>query len=460
MEPQDFSLSLQLSDSSTQNDSKQPSSLFEETSPAIQSAEDSLGEPLISLASRPLHMTNLLSMQYEQNMSLIKKIAFPSMEPFMKIDQISASLAQISIPPPYIFDELTKASDSLAKNLLAPSLAAVSLSANRYMESHVKVFQSQFDAISQTARSAMMWNINLRRFDDPQLMLPTLMLPTFTGMESILSMNTFLPDMSWITSLTDQLNTILRGILDEPLTDLRLFKKNLKQRIIAAFRMVGLCFAPSMSEDLMYKVLDYIESSGKKSTVTLIIWNYYARHNHRHLQQAIEKWQDNPEFARRWHDYLYPAFEAHMAGRYGLSISALLPMVEGISSHIVKENNLKPPFKPRKGTLGLGSTRSVIERALAKAGDVENLEHDAVDLSHWVRVKSALAFAKDDFCVELDFEKDYDFIHQRSRKLTRHGLLHGIQTGASTAFNSLRLFLLLDTMFYLLQHYAEHGGHM
>ena len=143
-----------------------------------------------------------------------------------------------------------------------------------------------------------------------------------------------------------------------------------------------------------------------------------------------------------------------------MSIKALAPLIEGISSHVVKKNMLLPSKKPRRGLLGLGSTEDVIIRTLKIAGDEANLENDTTDIAHWVRVKSALAYVEEIFCKPLDFESDYDRIHLSNRRLNRHGLLHGVQINAFMAQNSLRLFLLLDTMHGLLQGYIANGGIM
>lgn len=208
----------------------------------------------------------------------------------------------------------------------------------------------------------------------------------------------------------------------------------------------------------MYRIVDLLETSGRRSSITLLIWNYYARNNHALLRQAVERWRDNPEYERRWSSILLPAFQAHARGDYGLSISALAPLVEGISSHVVEKNVLLPLQRPRRGQLGLGSTKSVILRTLSTAGNEVNEDSETTDLTHWVRLKAALAYVEDIFCEELEFERDYDYLHSQDCEMHRHGLLHGIQTNAMTAFNSLRLFLLLDTMHYLLHTYLMKGG--
>lgn len=290
------------------------------------------------------------------------------------------------------------------------------------------------------------------------LLLPELSFPALHVVNPFLSMPSFLPDMSWLTNLTDQMNSILMSLPTWSSFDLKRLKESIKQHLIAVFKAIEFCFAPSMSEELMYQIADTYERSGKRSSITLLIWNYYARHKHVKLQHMVEGWQDNPQYARRWQDILRPALDAHRRGEYGLSISALAPLVEGISSHVVKKNTLLPAQKPRRGQLGLGSTESVILRTISTAGDEVNLESDTTDVAHWLRVKSVIRYVEDVFCEHLEFENDYDYIHLRDHRPHRHGLLHGYQISAMTALNSLRLFLLLDSMHGLLQNYIARGG--
>jgi hypothetical protein len=289
---------------------------------------------------------------------------------------------------------------------------------------------------------------------------PEQMFQTLKAVNQFSLIHALPPDLGWLTNVTNHMNALVAAFPGWPPLDLRRLKERIKHRLIAAFKSLGFCFAPSMSEDLMYRVADLLESGSRRSSITLLIWNYYARNKHARLRQAVERWQDNPEYARRWSSILFPAFQAHTRGEYGLSINALAPLVEGIASHIVEKNVLRPAQKPRRGQLGLGSTKSVILRALRAAGDEVNLESDTTDLTHWVRVKSVLAYIEDVFCEDIEFERDYDYLHQDDREMHRHGLLHGIQTNAMRALNSLRLFLLLDTMHDLLRTYQMRGGIM
>lgn len=265
-----------------------------------------------------------------------------------------------------------------------------------------------------------------------------------------------LPDTKWITVLTNQINdcfATIPGLLPE---SFRQFTENLKQRLLRAFRRAGLCLAPSMSEDLMYQILDQVET-GSLRGVTLLVWNYYARKGHAKLQQTVGRWQTNSEYAKRW-SHILAALDSHIRGIYVASMRTLAPEIEGIAMQVVKQNSLKETSGSKKGKLNLGATRSTILRALQKVGDEALITSSSMDITLWVRLESILAFIKEDFCNTLDFEADYDRIRKGKYRLNRHSLLHGIQVEGFSALNSLRLFIILDTIHDLLQIYSAHGG--
>ncbi len=439
---------------------------------------------------RPIDVANNLLAQSQRNFALMEKPLSLAIQSMANTSSLAAAMVPHISP---ISANIFRLTEFAPEPLLAPlhdisrAFVPAMLSTNLHIERqlqplfhsihdamiddfHAKVARSSSAVASvlvETVRSCFTVDIEhvtqsfrsvLPRWED--FPPPALLFPELSAVNQILSMTSFLPDISWVTDLTDHINTILMALPDWASLNIKGWKERIKQRLMAAFRLARLCFAPSMSEDLMYQIADLIEASGKRSSITLLVWNYYARNNHARLQQAVDRWQDNPEYARRWRQIVLPAFQAHTRGDYGLSISALVPLVEGISGHIVKKNMLLPTKKPKKGLLGLGSTESVILRTLKIAGDEDNLESDTTDLTHWVRVKSVLGYIEDVFCKPLEFEVDYDLIHLGNRQLHRHGLSHGIQINAMTALNSLRLFLLLDTMHSLLQTYIARGGIM
>ena len=405
------------------------------------------------------------------------------------LKNMAAVLPRVTPPPAYLMQDVGRlAAMNVVPEYIVQTSRAATLAMSHYKAQQVQaMFQplrTVLDDVSETVAfastaapllSAHLESLRLSIVDDLEraargarnlvsgweiLPPPAHMFPVLHVVNQFPPLHTFLPDLGWLSTVAEHMNALLAALPDWPPLDLERLKERMKQRLVAVFRRLGLCFAPSMSEDLMYRIADLLEMGARRSSITLVVWNYYARNNHARLWQAVERWQDNPEYARRWSSILCPAFQAHVRGEYGLSISALAPLVEGIASHVVTKNLLFPARPPRRGRLGLGSTRSVILRTLSVAGDEVHMDNDTTDLMHWVRLKSALAYVEDVFCEELEFERDYDYLHRQDHEMRRHGLLHGIQISVMTALNSLRLFLLLDTMYGLFQTYLTNGGLM
>src|SRR6266581_4713672 len=66
------------------------------------------------------------------------------------------------------------------------------------------------------------------------------------------------PDLSWLPSMTDHINALLAALPHWPQLDLKRLKERIKHRLVAAFSSLGLCLAPSMSEELMYQIVDLL----------------------------------------------------------------------------------------------------------------------------------------------------------------------------------------------------------
>lgn len=216
----------------------------------------------------------------------------------------------------------------------------------------------------------------------------------------------------------------------------------LKFRLLAAFGRAKLCLAPSLPEGLTYQIMSYVEA-GDLRPVTLLLWSHYSLNRHAHLRQALNSWFDHPEFAARRHIF-EEALASHCDGRYVASIRMLTPEIEGLGSYIVREHNLRALNKNGKDIgLRLGKTTSVVNRMIDAAEDTDS------GLVHWVRVRSTQNYL-DAFVSDTDFESDYEQV-RNNRDVNRHGIAHGFQIQGYAWLNSLRLFLLLDTIHYLLQ---------
>lgn len=145
-----------------------------------------------------------------------------------------------------------------------------------------------------------------------------------------------------------------------------------------------------------------------------ILLETYRLNDFEELRDMVSRWFDQPEFAKRKH-ILEDALDAHIRGQYTLTVPVLFTQIEGIAKHIT---NVKPTKKNAFG------------RAIKKLKSRTDAEFNrSPELVLWWKLAEG-AFRKN---------KTY---------LPRHDIIHGINVTYATEANSLRLFLLLDVLFY------------
>jgi hypothetical protein len=193
-------------------------------------------------------------------------------------------------------------------------------------------------------------------------------------------------------------------------------EEKLRLSILAAFERVGLCLAPSMSEDLMHRVAWYTDRGDLRS-VTLLVWNYYANNDYARLRQAVSRWRTNPEFAARW-NFIDAALRTHTQKIYEASISTLMFQVEGIAGTFVYNSVMKKGIKING--LSLKKSKELVLHMLEVAGDVANLDVSIVGFMGWIMVKSIVQYIQNVLYRWADFEQDFENI-RKSRVLHRHG---------------------------------------
>lgn len=266
--------------------------------------------------------------------------------------------------------------------------------------------------------------------------------------------NSLLPTWNLIFDLTNTINTSI-GAIPELFKHLR---KEVKRRALSAFKHIRFCFAPSISEDLMYWILEQVEA-GNSNIVVARLCNDYARNGCARLQRMIERWLDNPEFARR-QPIIWQAFQSHSRKEYISSMRVLAPEIEGISKQLLIQNTpLKSP-EAKQGLSQLHSPKLTIVGALHEAIDKAYINTSDADIVSWVRFKSTVEFAEEEFIKKVNFSSEYNSLRRGKYSRNRHGNLHGMQLNGFTAANSLRLFMMLDAMYEIFQSYILRGGIM
>jgi hypothetical protein len=157
----------------------------------------------------------------------------------------------------------------------------------------------------------------------------------------------------------------------------------------------------------------------------------------------VSGWFDSPIFLKRKH-IIEDALNAHLSGKFTLSIPTLLPQVEGIISDSIGS---------KAGKLG-----ELLENIVSS-------DYDDSDISHIYRILDddiLLSLSSDPFLVNkkgegfgefFTSEKYSEWMKQKRINgipLNRNAILHGIQIDYGTKANSLRAFFLLDSIYGII----------
>jgi hypothetical protein len=160
-------------------------------------------------------------------------------------------------------------------------------------------------------------------------------------------------------------------------------------------------------------VLAICETQGEVAMNDAIA-NYFNKTDCAVLSEMILEWVKIP-YMRNRETIIQDAFSAHREGRFSLSVPSLLPLAEGLSAEIA------------------GTT--VGNQNVVKAVAREWKEREA---EVWSQVFADV--------IEQTIYRRYDFEADPAPFLSRHGILHGRVPDYATAINSVRVFLLIDSI--------------
>jgi hypothetical protein len=152
--------------------------------------------------------------------------------------------------------------------------------------------------------------------------------------------------------------------------------------------------------------------------------------NHR-VKQTFIFWKTQPKISNRI-PIIEEAIEAHIEKRFYLSVSALIPQIEGLMRDSLKSMNRSVDF---------GSMRKEdMKRATSALKDLwKSQDHNLPEASSLLdSLPDAVSDLYDEF-------NPTQFVQG---KLYRHGICHGLQTDFGSEKNSLRLILLLDRIIF------------
>ena len=169
-----------------------------------------------------------------------------------------------------------------------------------------------------------------------------------------------------------------------------------------------------------------LEGDGKASGIDCYLCSLFNENDGARLKERIETWFTVPYLADR-KQIILDSLEAHRGGKWTLTVPALLPLIDGLMRRFRKEY-------------------------LRRSKNPNRVMH-ADKFADYYRRNQPKLFGKSfaNFVREHMFAK-FDFSNGASpSSINRHAILHGEIFDYATEANSLRAFLLLDTISQFVQ---------
>lgn len=200
--------------------------------------------------------------------------------------------------------------------------------------------------------------------------------------------------------------------------------------------------APSMPQALIEEVFD-AKLGNKPHHINEIIRSFYHDNDYTNLQKMVLKWYENPFFEKR-RQILQDALEAHINQKYTLSIPALLPIIEGVLTEYTQEYQI---------SVTPGKTTKIYKSIL---GNPDSDDYDC-RIDRWPILQTLFDTLKNHIYAPSDFENEMNKPVGRQH-LSRHTVLHGIAINYPTVYNSLKIFLVLDSVAELFHYIEEYNN--
>ncbi len=268
-------------------------------------------------------------------------------------------------------------------------------------------------------------------FENLNLVIPHL----FNAIKAMdLAIRPFSDAVEKLSSLTPSVSNELKELSQELKSKFEYFTKQNKRLQELRFKPLtdcGLWLAPSMLPRMISDVVEKYEQ-GKARTIPMMIEGYYRINGFQNLKEAVSGWKSIKYYSQRMQIF-EDALEAHINGKWTLSIPSLLPHIEGISREILKANNWTIVGSKVMVEHGHSTFPSKVFQNL----HIEDFSLDYFLLGILVYYLESTLYSY----VNLNGSRV-----GKMRKMNRHGILHGVQLKYATRLNSLRCFLALDSL--------------
>lgn len=245
--------------------------------------------------------------------------------------------------------------------------------------------------------------------------------------------------LTQVIKFADQLIETFSRVLSENSESITNAIEKHSEVVLPLLRKAKLWYFPSMpieiARDLRQLAEQEMEITIKE--IEQVFVDYCSADNHEILKRMVLSWFDSPFFDKR-KVIIEDALDAHISGKFTLSIPTLLPQVEGILSS--KTNRTA-------GSVGRLLKNAIEHNSLGETRTFDTLEDDLL-----------IALATDPFLFKghigefFSSEKYAEWLMRQgieNTPLNRDAMLHGIQIDYATEINSLRVFFLLDSIYWI-----------
>jgi hypothetical protein len=212
---------------------------------------------------------------------------------------------------------------------------------------------------------------------------------------------------------------------------------NVEEPVIELLQQIGLWFAPALVPYPISKIIKQLMAQDKQGALETLVTHC----NNEFLQQLTSKWFSIDEFSQR-KTLISAALDAHYNSQYGLSIYALLPQLEGIVTDWIYTK--------------VTDMNDVPWRQESKTKKLRDLILDQPPET-WVYqriVESTINFIVSGPVLET-FNDWNAKINEGfpNRNVVQHGKY---DMDLTTELNSLKLILLLDSVYYIVSPKSVH----
>jgi hypothetical protein len=208
-------------------------------------------------------------------------------------------------------------------------------------------------------------------------------------------------------------------------------------KIVSPYCLKANLWLPRSSDNLVSNIKLLIEKGqvNPKDIQNEYI-RFFEKDNWQALGDMVNSWMQSQFFKPR-EAIIRDAFKAHRDGLFNLSIPALLPQIEGVASSLVDDNSTS-------GIAGL--VNKATEKYAKNYMDIEHEKEQILNLLvqpyYFASPGKSKAKAKEKLQSWWEEENPDDI-------LSRDAILHGLSIGYGSKLNSLKVFLVLDFLFWM-----------